>query len=101
VVRPQAVLLLFIAQNVKLPLRIIEGVAELHTKLLSLLAPAVSPWPRLGVSGRMLNLKRTLLLRAAQRLPELDESSRQPAAPAKRIVSAVNLTPENRLRCLL
>jgi hypothetical protein len=33
--RPQAVLLLIIAQNVKLPLRIVEGVTELHIKLLS------------------------------------------------------------------
>jgi hypothetical protein len=49
----------------------------------------------------MLSLKRTLLLRAAQRLPELDEPCRQPAAPAKRIMPAVNLTPENRLLCLL
>ena len=30
-----AVLLLIIAQNVKLPLRIVEGVTELHIKLLS------------------------------------------------------------------
>ncbi len=34
-----------------------------------------------------------------QRLPELDKPCRQPAAPAKRIMPAVNLTPENRLLC--
>ena len=33
-----------------------------------------------------------------QRLPELDKPCRQPAAPAKRIMPAVNLTPVNLLR---
>jgi hypothetical protein len=51
VVRPQAVLLLFVAQNVKLPLRIIEGVAELHTKLLSLLAILLSAFALASASG--------------------------------------------------
>jgi hypothetical protein len=51
VVRPQAVLLLFIAQNVKLPLRIIEGVAELHTKLLSLLATLPAVFAQATASG--------------------------------------------------
>jgi len=35
-----------------------------------------------------------------KRLPEGDKPLRQPTAPAKRIVSAVNLTPDNRLVCV-
>ena len=76
--RPEAKLLLRILQNVELSLRIIEGITEFHTQLLS--------WK---------------IARSEQRRPEVDQPLRQSATPAKRIMSAVNLTPENRLLCRL
>lgn len=48
-----------------------------------------------GLSKGLLNSIQTPLLN--KRLPEGHQPLRQPTAPAKRIVSAVNLTPENRL----
>ena len=77
-VRPEAKLLLRILQNVELSLRVIEGITEFHTQLLS--------WK---------------IVRSEQRLPEVDQPLRQATTPAKRIMSAVNLTPENRLLCRL
>lgn len=70
---------------------------------LALLRPqAVLPWSfckmancPCGLSKGLLNSIQTPLLN--KRLPEGHQPLRQPTAPAKRIVSAVNLTPENRL----